>query len=64
MSTGSVTGQELTDLAERTAEPASAVIRGNIRRYLTLIRHADGHTLMPPFGGEPRRGCDASDQAV
>jgi ketosteroid isomerase-like protein len=29
-----------------------------------LIRHADDYTLMAPSGGEPRRGFDASDQAV
>ena len=51
MSTGSVIDQELTDLVERPAESASAFIRGDIRRYLTLIRHADGYTLMAPFGG-------------
>ena len=51
-------------LVERTAEAASALIRGDIRRYLTLIRHADDYTLMAPSGGEPRRGFDDSDQAV
>jgi ketosteroid isomerase-like protein len=64
MSTGDVTDQELADLVEATAEAASAFIRGDIRRYLTLIRHADDYTLMAPFGGEPRRGFDPSDQAV
>lgn len=64
MGRGNVTGQELADLVERTAEAASAFIRGDIRRYLTLIRHADDYTLMAPSGGEPRRGFDASDQAV
>lgn len=64
MGEGNVTDQELTDLVERTAEAASALIRGNVRRYLTLIRHADDYTLMAPSGGEPRRGFDDSDQAV
>ena len=64
MGEGKVTDQELTDLIEQTAEAASALIRGNVRRYLTLIRHADDYTLMAPSGGEPRRGFDASDQAV
>ena len=61
---GNFTDQELTDLVERTADSASAIIRGDIRRHLTLIRHADDYTLMAPSGGEPRRGFDASDQAV
>ena len=64
MGEGNVTDQELTDLVERTAEAASALIRGDVRRYLTLIRHADDYTLMAPSGGEPRRGFDDSDQAV
>jgi ketosteroid isomerase-like protein len=64
MGEGKVTDQELTDLIEQTAEAASALIRGNVRRYLTLIRHADDYTLMAPSGGEPRRGFDDSDQAV
>jgi len=64
MGEGNVTDQELSDLIEQTAEAASALIRGDVRRYLTLIRHADDYTLMPPSGGEPRRGFDDSDQAV
>jgi hypothetical protein len=64
MGRDNVTNQELADLVELTAEAASALIRGDIRRYLTLIRHADDYTLMAPSGGEPRRGFDASDQAV
>ena len=64
MGEGNVTDQELTDLIEQTAEAASALIRGDVRRYLTLIRHADDYTLMAPSGGEPRRGFDDSDQAV
>ena len=64
MGEGNVSDQELTDLVERAAEAASALIRGDIRRYLTLIRHADDYTLMAPSGGEPRRGFDDSDQAV
>ena len=64
MSEGNVTDQELADLVEQTAEAASALIRGDVRRYLTLIRHSDDYTLMAPSGGEPRRGFDSSDQAV
>lgn len=36
MGEGNVTDQELADLVEQTAEAASALIRGDIRRYLTL----------------------------
>jgi ketosteroid isomerase-like protein len=55
---------ELSALVRRTAEAASAFIRGDMRTYLELIRHADDYTLMSPFGGEPRRGFDDSPQAI
>ena len=64
MTQGNVTDEEVADLIRRTAEAASALIRGDIRTYLTHIRHADDYTLMAPSGGEPRRGFDASDQAL
>ena len=35
-----------------------------MRRYISLIRHADDYTLMAPFGGEPTRGFDASPEAL
>jgi hypothetical protein len=59
---GNVTDVELAELVRRTAEAASAFIRGDMRRYLTLITHADDYTLMAPFGGEPTRGFDASSE--
>jgi len=59
-----VTDQELAGLVGRMAEAASAFIRGDMRRYLELIHHADDYTLMAPLGGEPRRGFDESDEAV
>jgi ketosteroid isomerase-like protein len=64
MTQGNVTDEDVADLIRRTADAASALIRGDIRTYVTLVRHADDYTLMPPSGGEPRRGFDASDQAV
>jgi ketosteroid isomerase-like protein len=59
-----VTDQELAGLVGRMAEAASAFIRGDMRRYLELIHHAEDYTLMAPLGGEPRRGFDESDEAV
>ena len=56
-----VTGADVAELVVRTAEAASAYIRGDIRKYLTLIEHGDDYTLMPPYGGEPRRGFDAEE---
>jgi ketosteroid isomerase-like protein len=55
---------ELQELIRRTAEAASAFIQGDMRRYASLVRHADDYTLMAPTGGEPRRGFDGSDEAL
>ena len=54
----------LASLIRRTAEGTAAYIRGEIRRSLELIPHADDFTLMAPYGGEPMRGVDASDEAL
>ena len=62
MAQGKVTDKELAELIRRTAEAASAFMRGDMRRYLTLILHADDYTLMAPFGGEARHGFDESDE--
>ena len=64
MAYDNVTDEELAELIRGTAEAASALIRGDIRGYLGFIKHADDYTLMAPSGGEPRRGFDASDEAV
>ena len=55
---GNVTGTHVTELVRRTAEAASAYIKGDIRKYLSLIKHGDDYTLMAPYGGEPTRGFD------
>jgi ketosteroid isomerase-like protein len=57
-----ITNEELAELIGRTAEAASALIRGDIRTYVTLIPHADDFTLMDPFGGEPTHGFDPSSE--
>jgi len=62
MAHGNVTDEEVAELIRRMAEAASAFIRGDIRTYLTLIKHADDYTLMAPFGGEPRHGFDDSSE--
>src|ERR687897_1569458 len=53
-----VTDEELAELIQHTAEAAKAYIRGDMRTYFTLIKHAEDYTLMSPFGGEPTRGFD------
>jgi ketosteroid isomerase-like protein len=64
MAQRNVSDEELAELIRRTAEAASALIRGDVRTYLTLIPHADDYTLMDPFGGEPTHGFDASSESV
>ena len=61
---GNATDGDVTELVRSTADAASAYIRGDIRRYLTLIKHCDGFTLMAPYGGEPRRGFNAEEALV
>ena len=56
-----VTDADVAEFFRRIAEAASAYIRGDIRSYLTLIKHGDDYTLMPPYGGEPTCGFDAEE---
>jgi ketosteroid isomerase-like protein len=59
-----VTDEERTELIGRTAEAASAFIRGDMRRYVALITHADDYTLLAPFGGDPTHGFDSSSERL
>jgi ketosteroid isomerase-like protein len=58
---GNVTEVDVAELIRSTAEAAAAYIQGDIHRYLALIKHADDYTLMPPYGGEPKRGFDTKE---
>jgi ketosteroid isomerase-like protein len=51
----------VTDLIEQARQATAAYIQGDIHRYLALIEHAEDYTLMPPYGGEPRRGFDVAE---
>lgn len=57
---GSVGGEELAALVERTRVSEIAFVQGEMEKYLSLVSHSDDYTLMSPFGGEPRRGFDTS----
>jgi ketosteroid isomerase-like protein len=54
----------LAELVDRVAEAAAAFMRGDIRRYLDLIRHTDDYTLMAPTGGDTTRGFAVSDEGL
>lgn len=56
------TEENVTELTKRTAEANSALVRGDIDRYLALVDHAKDYTLMAPFGGTPTRGLDTSPE--
>jgi ketosteroid isomerase-like protein len=60
---GTFTEDELAALVHRVTEAAEALIRGDIEGYAARIKHADDYTLMSPYGGEPVRGFDDSDEA-
>jgi hypothetical protein len=58
-----VTDEELAALVQRITEAAQALISGDIEGYAARIKHAHDYTLMSPYGGDPARGFDDSDEA-
>jgi ketosteroid isomerase-like protein len=64
MARSGITEADVADLAQRCQDAATALIRGDVRSYLGLFVHADDYALIPPFGGAPRHGFDASEDAV
>jgi ketosteroid isomerase-like protein len=64
MARSGITEADVADLTQRCQDAAAALIRGDVRSYLGLFVHADDYTLIPPFGGAPRHGFDASEDAV
>jgi ketosteroid isomerase-like protein len=49
------TDQDLTEFVRRAEEAAAAFMQGDVDRYLDLVHHADGFTLLPPNGGPASR---------
>lgn len=64
MSENSVTGAEIAELVERTGKAAAAYIRGNMRKYLELVRASEDYTLMAPLGGKTMHRADRPDEAA
>lgn len=54
--------QTAADLASRSLEANSALVRGDITAYRALITLTEDFTLMAPFGGEPTRGVDITEE--
>ena len=61
---GTATDEELAALVQRVTEAAQALISGDLEGYAARIDHASDYTLMSPYGGDPVRGFDDSDQAL
>ncbi|WP_456819979.1 nuclear transport factor 2 family protein [Cellulomonas sp. URHB0016] len=61
MDDGSVTQGEVAALVDRVRAAAAAYVRGDMDRYLELVDHAPGYTLVPPFGGPPVRFEDRAE---
>jgi ketosteroid isomerase-like protein len=59
-----VTQVDVDDLVKLMREAASAYIRGDIKRYFELMKHADDFTLMDPFGGEATRESVATEERL
>ena len=53
---------EIAGLFERAAQAHTALMRGDLARYRSLITRTDDFTLMAPFGGKPTRGADLSEE--
>ena len=50
-------GDAAAALVERSAQAHGALMRGDLRRYRSLISYTDDFTLMSPFGGTPTRAA-------
>lgn len=64
MGQGTISDEELARLVQSTGESAAAYMRGDIRRYLELVKPFRDCTLMSPVGGEPIREHDDSEEAL
>jgi len=54
----------IAGLIERAREKNAAFMRGDMDRWLQLVRIAQDFTLMQPFGGPASRGFDASPKRL
>ena len=59
-----ITEEDLGKLLKRVREATTALIQGDVRRYLALVNEAPDYTLMPPTGGPTRHGFDPSPANV
>ena len=55
---------DVSELIDLWSAASQAYLNGDLPTYARLARHGDDYTLTPPYGGNPRRGFDGSDDAV
>jgi ketosteroid isomerase-like protein len=56
-----ITDEDVTAVVGRAADDADAWMRGDMDRYLDLVHHARGCTLLAPTGGPPSRHEDRTE---
>jgi ketosteroid isomerase-like protein len=54
--------EDLTEFVARADEAADAWVRGDLDRYLDLVHHARGFTLLAPTGGPASRHEDRAGE--
>jgi ketosteroid isomerase-like protein len=59
-----ITDEDVAALVRDVGEAADAHMRGDMRAYARIVRHADEYTLMAPYGGEPVHGFDDSEERL
>lgn len=52
----------VVELVRRSEDANSALLRGDIDAYRSLITLTEDFTLMAPFGGKPSRGPDITEE--
>ena len=54
--------EDMNEFVSRAEEAADAWVRGDLDRYLDLVHHARGFTLLPPTGGPASRHEDRAGE--
>ena len=61
---GPAAGEDVARLIEMSAAANTALMRGDVGTYRALVSYTDDFTLMSPFGGEPTRASDLTDERM
>ena len=59
-----ITAEDLADLVRRMGEAADAYMHGDLQGYVAQFDHGEDYTLMPPYGGQTRRGFEYTQEAA